>query len=527
MRTIKHWQGLFVAAAVVAAGTACSTGADSSSSTGTTVRYAIRSDPGELDPSQSTNSAGQQVAGLAYDALVALTGDGKIVSNLAKSWTFDASSATFTLNKGVKCDDGHELTASDIAKNFEWIKTPANHSPLLGSVLPGSGYTTTADDAAGTFAIKYAEPSGFILEQLSKVLIVCPSSIGNRSKLATGSDGTGPFTVTAAVPGKSYDFAVRDGYTWGPDGAGTGDAKFPHKVTVVVSTNETTAANQLLSGELNIADIRGPDTPRLKDRKLFERGYFHITSELFFNQAQGRLLADEALRKALVQGAALDQVAKVNTGNLGSVATRLTDGGGEPCADDVTTGVVPAYDVTAANAALDRLGWTTGADGKRAKDGRPLELTLIYPSNAQSSVSAGQLLASLWEKNLHIAVRTQPLTPAAIDGKWSQAGNWGDVALARASDQLPSNLVGQFSGATPPNGTNFSAVANAKYRDLAGRAYGQPGQQSCALWNEAAKALLSAANVLPVAAQNSIIFGNGVSFEVGAGAVIPTSLRLG
>src|SRR5262245_27388431 len=116
-----------------AVGVACSSGDDTGAGT-SEIHYAIRSDPGTLDPSASTNSAVGQVEGLAYDALVAVASDGSIESNLATSWDADSRSASFTLDQDVTCDDGHKLTASDIAANFDWIADSKNNSPLLGSV---------------------------------------------------------------------------------------------------------------------------------------------------------------------------------------------------------------------------------------------------------------------------------------------------------------------------------------------------------------------------------------------------------
>ena len=82
--------------------------------------------------------------------------------------------------------------------------------------------------------------------------------------LATKTDGTGPYALTQAVSNDHYTLTKHAGYTWGPNGATTSAAGLPDTINVKIIPNETTAANLLLSGQLNAANIVGPDTARLE-----------------------------------------------------------------------------------------------------------------------------------------------------------------------------------------------------------------------------------------------------------------------
>src|SRR4051812_5832700 len=94
--------GSLVAACLL--GSACAGPADQSApvrySTNATFTMAISDDLSSFDPYR-TNLVGY--AKLAYDSLVNLRPDGTFGSGLARSWTADASSATFTLRPDVTC----------------------------------------------------------------------------------------------------------------------------------------------------------------------------------------------------------------------------------------------------------------------------------------------------------------------------------------------------------------------------------------------------------------------------------------
>ena len=78
-----------------------------------------------------------------------------------------------------------------------------------------------------------------------------------------------------AVANDHYTFSARDDYTWGPDGATSELPGFPSEVVVRIVENESTAANLLLSGEVNIAMIAGADRQRVESE-----GYFVIENSV-------------------------------------------------------------------------------------------------------------------------------------------------------------------------------------------------------------------------------------------------------
>lgn len=60
---------------------------------------------------------------LIFNGLTAHDGDNQVVPALAKDWTFDEDTCTYTfhLQEGVKWHDGEEFTADDVKFTIEAI----------------------------------------------------------------------------------------------------------------------------------------------------------------------------------------------------------------------------------------------------------------------------------------------------------------------------------------------------------------------------------------------------------------------
>ena len=137
--------------------------------------------------------------------------------------------------------------------------------------------------------------------------------LADRSILAAGTDGTGPFVLEEAVANDHYTFSAREDYTWGPDGATSELPGFPSEVVVRIIANESTAANLLLSGEVDVATIAGADRQRVENEGYFVTEKQAIVGEFFFNQMEGLPTADVAVRQALMGAVDLQELMSVQT----------------------------------------------------------------------------------------------------------------------------------------------------------------------------------------------------------------------
>ncbi|MFC4588417.1 ABC transporter substrate-binding protein [Sphaerisporangium corydalis] len=479
------------------------------------------SDPGALDPQGSVDSTLFGMTQYAYDKLVAVADDGKILPQLAASWTVGDTTLTFTLKDGVTCSDGTAFTAKTVVDNITYVEAPANKSPFLGVFIPAGA---TASASGSTVTVKLAAPAPFALNSFANLPMVCDAGMKDRATLKAGTSGTGPYVLTEAVPSDHYTYELRKGYTWGPGGATTAEQGMPAKVTVKIVANETTAGNELLAGTVNAVTIAGPDAGRLAAAGLASVGTQTVVGEQWYNHASGHLTSDKAVRMALTQALDLKQLQVALTSGKGAAATQLAVLEPTGCVGDAVTGHVPSFDAAAAGAALDAAGWAKGSDGVRAKGGKRLSVSLIYGNTLGSGGSAAAELALAAWKAVGIDAKVTQLNPTQVSAALFSTGDW-DIAWVPLNVSTPDQLIPFLSGTTAPKGTNFAAIENADYLTLATKAMSAKGADGCADWFAAEQALYKAADVVPFA--NNVIptFLKGAKLSI-VGSIVPTSIRM-
>ena len=492
---------------------------------GGTVTVIVDADPGSLDPHLSVIATTNFVNSFAYETLVYLGQDGEFTPGLAESWEDSPTSVTYTLKDGVTCADGTPLTATTVADNFSFIADPANQSLLLGPyVPPGSRWKRTTRRAPSRLTTEAPVP--FMLQNTgAAVFIVCDAGLADRSTLAAGTNGTGPFVLEEAVANDHYTFSARDDYAWGPDGPTSELPGFPSEVVVRIIENESTEANLLLSGEVNIASIAGADRQRVESEGYFVTEQRSIAGEFFFNQMEGLPTADVAVRQALMGALDLQELMSVQTAGNGELATGLAELLPKACPGDTVGAFLTAgADVEAAGQLLDEAGWVMGSDGVREKDGAPLTIRAFYVTSIENSALSMELAMAQWQE-LGVDVQLQGVDEAQFSTIAFETRAW-DVFLAALNLDVPSVAVPFVSGPQPPDGVNFSAVANPEYDALVAEASALTGAEACEVWNAAEAELYAQMNILPFAATTAPFFGNGAEFALGRIGIIANSLRL-
>jgi peptide/nickel transport system substrate-binding protein len=516
MRRSLPTLGLAALAALAVAG--CGGGGTAHPASGTgdlavdgTFKLALNADPGSLDPHASQLGVVQQLALFTYDPLIHERGSG-FVSGLADRWSVAGSTARFHLRPGVTCSDGAPLTAATVADNINKVADPKQASPLIGiTVPPGTRATADADAGGATVTLKLAQAAPFLLQGVANLPIVCAKGLANPKSLARSADGTGPYVLASVVPGSKFQLKRRSGYAWGPGGASTTTKGLPATVEADVISNETTAANLLLRGDLGAAVVAGPDSRRLKAAGLTKHPAPSMYGELFYNQAAGRPTQPAAVRRALTQALDLAELQKVSTSGLGTAPTRLT--GASPCGQDTVTGNLPATDVAGAKAALTPLA------GKR--------LTLLYLSKLGPAAAAAAELAVRQWKAAGVDVVAKGETDTQLLHQVFAAGDF-DIAWVPVDGQNPSQTYPTFTGATPAKGgQNFASIDNSEYSSNAAQALKAGPSTTCALWAKADSALVRDAGVVPFAMSDYPVWGSAkLEFNINYYGVLPMSVRL-
>lgn len=491
---------------------------------GKTLTYVLPADPGSLDPDLTSLSVALETDFFLYDSLVNIAPNGSLQSGLATKWSGTTTSATYTLKKGVTCSDGSPLTASDVAANINFIGNTKNASSRVGVWVPPTA-TAKADDATGTVTVTSPVPDAFLVRDVGSAQIVCGTGLKDRSVLKQGADGTGMYTLTSAVPGSQYTLTLRKGYDWGPNGFSSATAGVPAQVILKVVGNMTTAANLLLSGQANLAQIVGPDAQRLAG-KLYEQDVVSPLGELWFNEKKGMPGADPAVRKALTEGLQLTNLGQVVTSGTGKPATGLVAPALSPCRGNTIGSNLPGYDLSGAKAALSAAGWKPGPGGVRQKNGVQLTMPVYYPTSLGSGIVAGAELVQQTWNGLGVKVTLRGITDPELDTMivGGQAA-WG-AGFIPLGLTAPSQLVPFVSGPTPPKGTNFAFISNAGYTADVTKASSTAGDAGCAYWNAAETALFKNVDLVPFVDSATPSFAKGAVFQLSQGSVVPSSIRM-
>jgi peptide/nickel transport system substrate-binding protein len=500
--------GLLVVGLAAATGTTSSKVVSHAAAKGT-VTIAITGDPGKLDPEQTAGANAQQVAEFSYDTLVHQLPGGKIVTGLATKWkVLSKTKVTFTLHSGVTCSDGTKLTASTVKKNFDYIANSVNASPLMNLYVPQNS-KTVANNKKRTVTVTFPSANPFPVQGLGAVHIVCAKGLANRNNLTNGADGSGPYKMVSANPGSKYTFTLRKGYKWGPNGRTS--KGMPAKVVLQVVTNETTAANELLTGEVNIATVVGPDRTRLEQAKLFKRVVAAEPGDIWFNEAKGHPTSNVTVRKGIIKALQTQQLGKVFTSGDGVPMKQLTLKSFTPCAGDSVTGNVPKYNLSAA---------------KQALSGKP-SLKLVYENDGgPGSPAAAQLmlnqLAAAGDTNVTLDGTTGPNLLGILFG----SGDW-DVAIVPLGVSAPAQLVPFLSGAAPAGGgVNFAHINNIAYGNEVTKALAASGATACTHWIKAEKQIFTHGDLLPTWWSTLPTFAKGAKFSLGDQGIAPASLRI-
>ena len=476
---------------------------------GGTFTFVLNADPGNLDPHFTSLASTMQVDRFLYDSLVNIDAEGEMTAGLAEKWEATTTEATFTLRENVTCADGTPLTATQVAANINFVGDPENASSRMGVYVP-TGATATADDDAGTVTVTAPSPDSFLDRNVGGLHIVCAKGMADRTLLAQGSDGTGMYTVTEAVPSDHYTLKRRTDYAWGPGDWRADQKGLPDTVVLRVVSNESTAANLLLSGGANAAAFVGPDQQRLRGQRLFQRDVVAVVGEMWFNQEPGLPGADERIRRALVQAIDLEELGRVLTSGTGKKATGLVPPGLGPCDDDNVGDRLPAHDTDAAKAVLS--------------SARPA-ITLFYPTTLGPTMQAGaELLQKVWGE-LGVQVTLKGGTDAETGQLVAGQVPW-DAAFVPLNVSLPTQAVPFVSGPGAPDGTNFSGIDNPGYTAKVTEASKIAGTAGCAAWAEAEAALYEQVDVVPFVNGGRPAFGKGAEFELTQGSIAPSSIRM-
>jgi peptide/nickel transport system substrate-binding protein len=443
---------------------------------GGTVVVSATGDPGSLFPPFIVTLEGKQITEQIYDYLADVGADLNTADEkgyrlgLADRWRWmsDSLELAFHINPQAKWHDGRDVTARDVQFTFALNKNPSLGG-RLGTELANIDSVTVTDSLTAVFWFHQRLPSQF-LDAAAQMLILPAHQLEKIPVSALRENlpspiGTGRFRLRNWAPGASVEIVA--------DTSNFRGRPRLNRVIWSISPDYTAAVTKLFGGDADVFDGLHPEElrqmarhPNVRPISLPGMEYAFLRFNLRDPANRSRphpLFGDRDLRRAITMSlnrvtlarSVLDTFALVPVGPIVR-AYAVTDPRG---------GQLP-FDSARASQLLDSLGWLRqGADGTRAKNGKPLSFTIIIPTSSSVRMRLGPLVQEQLRR-MGIQVQLETLernTETARESKGAfdaALGGWGMGAS-------PDGIAGAWSSqGIGGHGVNYGSYSNPRFDSL-------------------------------------------------------------
>lgn len=253
-----------------------------------TLKIAMESRLGNLDPIVSAAHQTREHGYLIYDTLFSEDAEGKPQPQMVEGYTLsdDGKTYTFTLRDGLVFHDGSAVTSKDVVASIKrW-----GARDRMGMAVMGLTESVAAQDDK-TFTVQLNTPSGVVVEAFAKPsgvpLFIMPEAAAQTpvTEVITNYIGSGPFKFVEAEynPGVKSVYVKHEGYkprAEAPNGLAGGKVAKVDRIERVEIADALTAVNALNEGEIDFVQTVPLDlaplvegNPDIKTAHLDEKGY--------------------------------------------------------------------------------------------------------------------------------------------------------------------------------------------------------------------------------------------------------------
>ncbi|WP_312504102.1 peptide ABC transporter substrate-binding protein [Lacrimispora sp.] len=430
-------------------------------------------DPETIDPALNSAADGANVIVHAFETLMIVDSENKIVPGQAESYDVseDGMTYTFHLRDGLKWSDGTPLTANDFVYSWKRLADPNTAAPYAADMLGFvKGYEEAAAgnlDALGvsasddkTLVVELSAPCVYfskLVTHASMVPVQQASVEANGEQWSLKPEtyiSNGPLKMIDWVPGSHITFAKNENY-WNADKITLNTLKF------VLMEDANAAYSAYQTGEVSmIKDVPTEEIPALKGKEEFHVEPGMGISYIDF-QNQKEPFNNPDVRKAL--SLAIDRDYLANT---------VMQGIGAPAANFVPRGVSDAEggtffeDVTRKNNGGDFFNVENyESDVAKAKellakagypDGKGFPIVEYMTNDAGYNKPVAEYLQSCWKEALGIKVDIKIVEWATF----TPTRRAGDYQIARDAWSLdyddPSNLLNLMMSTSGNNNAMYN-----------------------------------------------------------------------
>jgi peptide/nickel transport system substrate-binding protein len=370
---------------------------------GGTLKLAISEFPpqfnrGHLDGSLADTAAvvGPTTGGpFDFDASATPVVNEDFVKSAELTETTPKQVVVYKLNPNTKWyDTDQPITVADY--QAEWKASNGSNPAYQVSSTQGYDKIESVEQGADQFEVvvtfkePYTDWQG-LFGGLLPAKINSDPALFNESLKNTPPPSTGPFKIGNMDQTAQTITLVRNEKWWGRT------PKLERIIYRVIASDAHIDA--LANKEIDIIDI-GPDVakyerarkiPGIEIRKAGGPNFRHITLN------GGGILKDVKVRQAFAMAVNREALAKVILEPLGVEVTTLDNHifmTNQKGYQD-NAGELGRYDPEAANKLLDEAGWKREGNGTRQKDGQPLKVRMVIPSQVAVSQQESTLLLSM------------------------------------------------------------------------------------------------------------------------------------
>lgn len=474
-------------------------------------------DPETIDPALNSAADGANVIVHAFESLLIVDSENKIVPGQAESYDVseDGMTYTFHLRDGLKWSDGSPLTSNDFVYSWKRLADPNTAAPYAADML---GYVKGYEEAAAgnldalgvsapddkTFVVELSVPCVYfskLVTHASMVPVQKASVEANGEQWSLKPEtyiSNGPLKMIEWVPGSHITFAKNENY-WNVDKITLNTLKF------VLMEDSNAAYSAYQTGEVAmIKDVPTEEIPALKGKEEFHVEPGMGISYIYF-QNQKEPFNNPDVRRAL--SLAIDREYVANT---------VMQGIGAPATNFVPRGVSDAEggtnfeDVTRKNNGGDFFNIENHeADVAKAKellakagypDGQGFPIIEYMTNDAGHNKAVAEYLQSCWKETLGVNLDIKIVEWATF----TPTRRAGDYQIARDAWSLdyddPSNLLNLMMSTS---GNNNAMYKNPELDKLLNEANSTADvEEHYAKLHEAENIILEDAAIAPITYRN-------------------------
>lgn len=419
-------------------------------------------DASTLLPPLATDSASFGVASYIYNGLLKYDKDLKLTGELAERWEISNKGLiiTFYLRKGVRWQDGVELTADDVMFTYKLMIDPKTPTAYSGDYL----MVKKAEVANKyTFRVHYAKPFAPALS--SWTLSILPRHLLEgkditKSPLARHPIGTGPYKFVDWKQGDRIALTYNQDYFEGrPYLAQRIIRVIPDQATMFL---ELKAGGIDMTGLTPIQYKKQTETPKFKEEFKKYRYLAFGYTYLGFNLLDPKF-KDKRVRQAISYAIDKNELIEGVLLGLGVPA----NGPYKPGTWAHNSNVKPyPYDPRKAKELFKEAGWVdTNRDGILDKNGQRFEFTIITNQGNVSRSKAAEIIQRRL-KEVGIVVKIRIIEWAAFINEFIDKKKFEATILGWTIGQDPDQYDVWHSSKTKPKELNFISYNNPEVDDL-------------------------------------------------------------